>query len=74
MLNRGGTLLIITPCPRRNTFYAVLDLWGAGTEVCGRLPYRAELLAQTRDAGMVDCQARSIIPGGGYYAFAARRA
>jgi 4-hydroxy-2,2'-bipyrrole-5-carbaldehyde O-methyltransferase len=73
-LKAGGTLLIITPCPRRNIFYAVLDLWGAGTEGCGRLPYRDELRAQLRDAGMIDCQARSIIAGGGYYAFAARRA
>ncbi len=73
-LKPGGALLIITPCRRRNTFYAVLDLWGAGTEGCGRLPYRDELLTQMRDAGMIDCQARSIIPGGGYYAFAARRA
>lgn len=72
-LKPGGTLLVITPCPRRNTLYAVLDLWGAGTEGCGRLPYRDEMLAQLRDAGMIDCRARSIIPGGGYYAFTARR-
>jgi SAM-dependent methyltransferase len=72
-LKPGGTLLITTPCPGRNVFYAVLDLWSAGTEGCGRLPYRDELLAQMRDAGMIDCRARSIIPGGGYYAFTARR-
>src|SRR5260370_11950634 len=73
-LKPGGTLLITTPCPRRNVVYAVLDLWSAGTEGCGRLPYRDELLAQMRDSGMIDCGARSILPACGYYPFTARRA
>jgi len=71
-LKPGGMLLITSPCLGGNVFYAILDLWSAGTEGCGRLPRRDELLAQLRDAGMLDCRARSIIPGG-YYAFTAHR-
>ena len=71
-LRANGRLLLTTPCPSRNVFYGILDLWSAGTAGWGRLPEREELLKQMRQAGFSDVSAKSLIPGAGYYAFVGR--
>ena len=70
-LRRGGRLLLITAvrggCPTTE----LLNLWGAMTAGCGRLPGREELAAQLRDARFVTVRHRRLIPGERIYSFVA---
>ena len=47
----------------------MLDLWGAMTAGCGRLPAPGELVAPLEAAGFVGVAAHSLIPGESFYAF-----
>ena len=69
-LKPGGRLLLTAECPGRSTAAAVLDLWGAMTAGCGRLPAPDELVAQLEAAGFAGVAAHSLIPGESFYAFA----
>lgn len=67
-LKPGGRLLLTTLCRGRGSTAAVLDLWGAMTAGCGRLPEPTEMTYQTREAGFADVTARNLIPGESFYA------
>ena len=68
-LKRGGRLLLTTICQGSSPTSAVIDLWGAITAECGRLPSPAEMVGQMKDAGFNSVEAKSLIPGESFYAF-----
>jgi SAM-dependent methyltransferase len=70
-LKPNGRLLLTTFCQGGSAGGAVLDLWAAMTEGCGRLPAPAEMVSQLGDAGWRDVSHRSLIPGERFYAFVA---
>jgi SAM-dependent methyltransferase len=72
-LKPGGALLLTTACSGGGPVAICLDVWSAGTERCGRLPAPEELVAQLREAGLVEARARNLVPGDRFHAFFARR-
>lgn len=68
-LKPGGRVLLTTFCQGGGPGGAVLSLWGAMTEGCGRLPAPSEMVAQMAQAGFADVTARSLIPGESFFAF-----
>jgi SAM-dependent methyltransferase len=68
-LRGGGRLVLTTVCRGRTPAAAVLDLWAAMTEGCGRLPTAEEMTAQLRDAGFTEVRTNKLMPGEGFYAF-----
>jgi 4-hydroxy-2,2'-bipyrrole-5-carbaldehyde O-methyltransferase len=62
-LRAGGRVLVTVLCRDAEGGGDVLDLWGAMTAGCGRLPTRDELVAQLGAAGFVRVGARAPIPG-----------
>lgn len=71
-VNPDGFLLLTTCCQGGNPGMEVLNLWGAATDVCGRLPAIEEMAGQLKDAGFANVRAISLIPGDRFYAFVAR--
>ena len=47
-MNSGGFLLLTTCCQRGSLGVEVLNLWGAATATCGRLPKRDEIVSSCR--------------------------
>jgi 4-hydroxy-2,2'-bipyrrole-5-carbaldehyde O-methyltransferase len=70
-LRPGGRLVVTTACRGGSPTTEVLNLWGALTAGCGRLPDRAELTEQLRAAGFSTPRSRRIVPGQQVYAFTA---
>lgn len=70
-LKPGGRLLLTTGCRGGSAFMAVLDLWGAITDGCGRLDTAADLTRHLEQAGFRSIQASSLLPGDSFYAFVA---
>ncbi|MDP3181593.1 MAG: class I SAM-dependent methyltransferase [Desulfobaccales bacterium] len=68
-LKSGGRLLITTGCQGGSPIMALLNLWGAATEGCGRLPAPEEMLGQLRQAGFTSVKATRLYPFDSYYAF-----
>jgi SAM-dependent methyltransferase len=68
-LKPGGRLLLTTLCRGPGSTAAVLDLWGAMTAGCGRLPEPREMVAQLTEAGFGEVAARSLVRGESFYAF-----
>jgi len=68
-LKPGGRLLLTTLCRGRSSAAAVLDLWGALTAGCGRLPEPDELVGQLEAAGFVHVKAARSLPGESFYTF-----
>lgn len=69
----GGTLLVTTACRGGSAAIAMLNLWGAMTQGCGRLPTSEELSAQLRDAGAVEVRAHHVgAPVQSFWAFTAK--
>jgi SAM-dependent methyltransferase len=68
-LKPGGRLLLTTWCQGGGMGAGLLNLWGAMTEGCGRLPTVAEMEAQLKQAGFLDVTRRSLIPGETFCAF-----
>ena len=68
-LKPGGRLLLTTYCRGRGLGAALLDLWGATTEGCGRLPTTTEMVDQLEQAGFLQVTRRSLIPGESLHAF-----
>jgi SAM-dependent methyltransferase len=68
-LKPGGRLLLTTLCQGRGSAAGILNLWGAMTEGCGRLPRPGEMLAHFEQAGFVDLRRRSLIPAESFYSF-----
>ncbi len=69
----GGFLLVTTCCQGGSLGVEVLNLWGAATANCGRLPAADELVSQLQQAGFKDVQATRLIPGEAFFAFKAHR-
>ena len=55
-LKPGGSLLLSTGCRGGSASMAVLSLWGAMTQGCGRLPTPEELCGQLREAGFQEVE------------------
>src|SRR5262249_3802152 len=70
-LRSGGRLLLITAVRGGSPTTELLNLWGALTAGCGRLPGREELAAQLRDARFASVRPRRLIPGERVYSFVA---
>ncbi len=70
-LRRGGRLLLTTAVRGGSPTTELLNLWGATTAGCGRLPGREELAAQLRAARFATVRLRRLIPGERVYAFVA---
>src|SRR5262245_57890489 len=68
-LKPGGRLLLTTYCRGRVLGAALLDLWGATTAGCGRLPTTAEMMSQLEEAGFRQVTRRSLIPGESLHVF-----
>lgn len=73
ILTPGGRLLLTTGCRGGGLTMQVLDLWGASTQGCGRLPLSEELLSQLAEAGFTDVTKKNLVPGENYYMFLAMR-
>lgn len=73
-LRPGGRLLITTSCRGGGSpGMAVLDLWTSSTVGSGPLPTKDQLVAQMREAGLVDVEVTSLVPGEPYFAFTASK-
>ncbi len=72
-LKPGGFLLLTTACQGGNLGIEVLNLWGAATAGCGRLPAIEEMKTQLQTAGFADIQVIKLIPGDSFCAFKAHR-
>ncbi len=70
-LRPRGCLLLTTACQGGSPTTQLLNLWGALTAGCGRLPGRDELTAQLRGAGFTAVHSRRLIPMESFYAFQA---
>jgi 4-hydroxy-2,2'-bipyrrole-5-carbaldehyde O-methyltransferase len=68
-LKPGGRLLLTTVCRGRGAGTDILNLWGAMTAGCGRLPTPAEMVVQMKEAGFADVRRRRLIPGESFYSF-----
>ncbi|MEW5829176.1 MAG: class I SAM-dependent methyltransferase [Chloroflexota bacterium] len=67
----GGFLLLTTYCRGGSPGGEALNLWGATTSGCGRLPGADELVSLLQEAGFNRVQAASLLPGDKFYAFKA---
>jgi protein-L-isoaspartate O-methyltransferase len=68
-LEPGGRLLLTTGCQGGSLTMELLNLWGASTRGCGRLPEVDEMQEQMRRAGLVSVRAKRLVPGESFYAF-----
>ena len=72
-LKPGGFLLLTTCCQGGSIGSEALNLWGAATSGCGRLPAEDELVTQLRQAGFSKVKTTSLLPGDRFVAFQAFR-
>jgi cyclopropane fatty-acyl-phospholipid synthase-like methyltransferase len=70
-LKSGGFLLLTTCCQEGSLGAEALNLWGAATAGCGRLPSEEELVGQLREAGYRNVKATNLLPGDRFMAFQA---
>lgn len=68
-LRGGGFLLLTTGCQGGQAAMEILNLWGAATQGCDRLPYKEEMIQQLETAGFVNVKARNLLPGDSFYMF-----
>jgi SAM-dependent methyltransferase len=68
-LRRDGFLLLTTGCQGGQATMEVLNLWGAATQGCDRLPHKEEMIRQMETAGFVNVEARYLLPGDSFYMF-----
>jgi 4-hydroxy-2,2'-bipyrrole-5-carbaldehyde O-methyltransferase len=69
----GGFLLLTTLCQGGSIGGEALNLWGAATSGCGRLPGQDELVRQLQEAGFGRVKAMNLVPGDRFVAFQAFR-
>jgi 4-hydroxy-2,2'-bipyrrole-5-carbaldehyde O-methyltransferase len=70
-LKPGGLLLLSTSCQGGNLGIELLNLYGASTIGCGRLPGVDEMICQLNEASYRNVKAMSLIPGDKFYIFTA---
>ena len=68
-LNPEGFLVLTTACQGGQPLSELLNLWGASTEGCGRLPYVSEMIQQMETAGFVKVRKKRVLPGDSFFAF-----
>lgn len=73
-LKPGGMLVLTTGCQGGAAGMELLNLWGATTQGCDRLPAVDEMVAQMGCAGFTSVKQRSLIPGDAFYVFSGVRA
>lgn len=73
-LKPRGFLLLTTCCKGGSLGSEALNLWGAATAGCGRLPSEDELVGQLQEAGYRSVRAMNLLPGDRFVAFQAFRA
>lgn len=69
----GGFLLLTTCCQGGSLGSEALNLWGAATAGCGRLPSEREVVSQLSDAGYCRVKTINLLPGDRFLAFQAFR-
>ena len=70
-IKHSGFLLLTTCCQGGGLGIEVLNLWGAATGGCGRLPSVDEMTGQLREAGYGDVETFRLMPGEAFFAFKA---
>ncbi len=70
-LRPGGRILVITPCLGGTPAIALLNLWAASTQGCGRLPTVPELKRALAGAGFAHPTAWTLLPGVSVHGFEA---
>ena len=68
-LNSEGVLVLTTACQGGQPLSELLNLWGASTEGCGRLPYVSEMIQQMETAGFVKVRKKRMLPGDSFFVF-----
>jgi hypothetical protein len=68
-LKRDGFLVLTTGCQGGQATMEILNLWGATTQGCDRLPYEEEMVKQMETAGFMNVKARNLLPGDSFYMF-----
>jgi len=68
-LRQGGFLVLITGCQGGQATMEILNLWGAATQGCDRLPHTEEMIHQMELAGFVNVKAKNLLPGDSFYMF-----
>ncbi len=68
-LKPGGFLVLTTGCQGGQATMEILNLWGAATQGCDRLPHKEEMIGQMEMAGFVNVRARNLLPGDSFYMF-----
>jgi len=68
-LRGGGFLVLTTGCQGGQATMEILNLWGAATQGCDRLPYTDELIEQMETAGFVNVKTRNLLPGDSFHMF-----
>lgn len=68
-LKPGGRLLLTTGCRGGSIFMELLNLWGAATEGCGRLPDPGEMVEQLKQGGFTSVTATRLYPFDSFYFF-----
>ena len=51
----------------------LLNLWGASTENCGRLPYVDEMVEYMEKTGFDTIRYKNLMPGDSFYVFTGKR-
>ena len=72
-LKAGGRLIVTTGCQGGTLAMELLNLWGATTQGCDRLPDADELAAQMESAGFEQIRKRNLLPGDAFYVFSGVR-
>jgi 4-hydroxy-2,2'-bipyrrole-5-carbaldehyde O-methyltransferase len=68
-LKPNGFLLLTTGCQGGQTTMEILNLWGATTQGCDRLPFKEEMTKQMESAGFVNVKASNLLPSDSFYMF-----
>lgn len=68
-LKPGGSLFLTTGCQGGSLAMELLNLWGATTQGCDRLPDADEMVSQMESAGFVNVTKKSLMPGDAFYVF-----
>lgn len=68
-LKPGGRLLLTTGCRGGSVIMELLNLWGAATEGCGKLPTPQEMVQHLRDGGFSGIETRRLYPFESFYSF-----
>jgi SAM-dependent methyltransferase len=71
-LKPDGSVVLVTGCQGGQPMMELLNLWGASTEGCARLPEPNEMVDKLREAGFSDVWMKNLAPGDSLYVFQAR--